>query len=100
MITEVLLVTLGAVNTPLLEIAPVLADQATAVSAVPLMLAVNRCCACDTRVVLTGEIESTVTEPLAETAICAAVDPYSILGSVETPSVVVAPYSFPGRVET
>ena len=56
--------TLGAVKAPLLEIVPALADQVTAVFAVPLMLAVNCCCACDARVVLTGEIESTV--PLAE----------------------------------
>src|ERR1039457_850035 len=63
-VTEVVLVTLGAVKAPLLEIVPALADQVTAVSAVPLMRAENCCCACDARVVLTGEIESTV--PLAE----------------------------------
>ena len=84
MVTEVVLVTLGAVKAPLLEIVPALADQVTAVSAVPLMRAVNCCCACDARVVLTGEIESTVPEPLAETTICAGVDPYSFLGRVET----------------
>ena len=64
MVTEVVRVTLGAVKAPLLEIVPALADQVTAVSAVPLMRAENCCCACDARVVLTGEIESTV--PLAE----------------------------------
>src|ERR1035437_1239071 len=64
MVTEVVLVTSGAVKVPLLEIVPALADQVTAVSAVPLMRAVNCCCARDAKIVLTGEIESTV--PLAE----------------------------------
>jgi hypothetical protein len=43
MTAEVLLVTWGAVNTPLLEIVPVLADQVTPVFEVPLKLAVNCC---------------------------------------------------------
>lgn len=44
MTTEVLLVTLGAVKAPLLEMVPALADQVTAVLAVPLIWAVNCCC--------------------------------------------------------
>jgi hypothetical protein len=61
-ITDVLLVTLGAVKTPLLEIVPALADQVTAVSAVPLILAVNCCCPSDGTIALLGEIESSVPE--------------------------------------
>jgi hypothetical protein len=68
---DVLPVTAGAVNTPLLEIVPALAVQVTAVFGLPLMLAVNCCCACEGRVVLTGKIERAgVVEPLtAETVI-------------------------------
>jgi hypothetical protein len=85
MVTDVLLVTFGAVKAPVLEIVPALADQVTAVSAVPLMLAVNCCWACDARFALTGEIESRVPELLAETTMCAALDPYSFAGTVEAP---------------
>jgi hypothetical protein len=84
MITDVLLVTLGAVKTPLLEIVPTLADQVTAVFAVPLMRAVNCCCPCDATVALPGEIESTVKERPAETTICARLEPYSFPERGET----------------
>ena len=76
MITEVLLVTLGAVKTPPLEIVPSLADQATAVLADPLILAVNCCCSCDIRVVVPGEIETVLLETGTETTMCAGLDPY------------------------
>jgi hypothetical protein len=56
MVTEVLLETLGAVKTPVLEIVPALVDQVTAVSALPLSVAVNCCFACDARFALVGEI--------------------------------------------
>jgi hypothetical protein len=98
MITEVLLVTLGAINAPMLEIVPALADQVTAVSAVPLMLAVNCCCPSDATVALTGEIESTVPERLAETTIRVGIEPYTFPGRVERCGI--DPYSFPVRVET
>jgi len=57
MVTEVLLVTLGAAKAPLLEIVPVLADQVTAVFGVPLTLAVNCCCPSEIRLAMLGEIE-------------------------------------------
>jgi hypothetical protein len=75
-VTEVLVVTLGAVKTPVLEIVPALADQITAVSALPLMAAVNCCCACDARFALLGEIVIEV--PLAETAIDAGIEPFEL----------------------
>src|SRR5258708_29358420 len=60
MVTGVLLVTLGAVKNPLLEIAPALADQVTAVFGLPLMRAVNCNCCCDATVAVSGETETTV----------------------------------------
>jgi hypothetical protein len=57
MVTELLLVTLGATKAPLLEIVPVLADQVTAVFGVPLNLAVNCCCPSEIRLAMLGEIE-------------------------------------------
>jgi hypothetical protein len=56
-VTGVLLVTLGAVKNPLFEMVPALADQVTAVSADPLMRAVNCICCSDGRVALPGESE-------------------------------------------
>ena len=103
MTADVLPVTLGAVNTPLLEIDPVLADQVTPVFAVPLMLAVNCCWACEARVMLAGEIERMGPEgpePPAETAMCAEVDPDSLPEYIEELSRGVAPFCFPGIVET
>jgi hypothetical protein len=85
MVTEVLLVTLGAVKAPLLDTVPALADQVTEVSAVPLMLAANCCWPCDARFALTGKIESRVPEALAETTICTELDPYSFTGTVAAP---------------
>jgi hypothetical protein len=41
MITGVLLLTLGAVKVPLLEIAPAVVDHATTVFEVPVILALN-----------------------------------------------------------
>jgi len=55
-VTDVLLVTLGAENDPLLEILPALADQMTAVFSVPIMLAENCCRPSDNSVMLPGEI--------------------------------------------
>ena len=78
MVTEVLLVTLGAVKAPLLEIVPVLADQVTDVFAVPLILAVNCCCPCEVMVVLLGEIEIVLPELLSETTIRMELEPYRI----------------------
>jgi hypothetical protein len=54
-VTEVLLVIFFGVKTPLLEILPALADQVTAVFAVPLTLAVKSCCPFAGMVVLLGE---------------------------------------------
>ena len=54
----VLPATAGAVNNPLLEIVPALADQVTAVLAVPLTRAVNCNCSSDVRVALSGVRES------------------------------------------
>src|SRR5260370_31262050 len=60
MVTGVLLVTLGAVKNPLLEIAPALAVQVTAVFGLPLMRAVNCNCCCDATVAVSGETETAV----------------------------------------
>src|ERR1017187_3519805 len=76
MVTEVLLVTLGAVNAPLLEIVPALADQVTDVFAVPLIWAVNCCCPCKVMVALLGEIEIVLPELLSETTIRIELEPY------------------------
>src|ERR1700758_1058924 len=75
MITEVFLVTLGAVKAPLLEMVPALADQVTDVSAVPLMLAVKRCCPFERMVVLLGEIEILMPELPSETTIRIELEP-------------------------
>ena len=87
MVTEVLLVTLGAVKAPLLEIVPALADQVTDVFAVPLMLAVNCCCPFEAMVALLGEIEIVMPELLSETTIRIELEPYRI---------ELVPYSFCG----
>jgi hypothetical protein len=81
-VTGVLLVTLGAVKNPLLEIVPALADQVTAVSAVPLMLAVNCCCVCDGMLVLLGDsdIEELVEAP-GELGLCEA-EPHAMVKPV------------------
>jgi hypothetical protein len=50
------LLTAGAVNLPVLEMVPALADQTTAVSDVPLILAVNCCVPREATVELLGEI--------------------------------------------
>jgi hypothetical protein len=76
MTTGVSLATLGAVNNPLLEIVPALADHVTAVFAVPLMRAVNCSCSSDTTVALPGESDMSAEElvdGLAELALCEAV---------------------------
>ena len=49
-VTVVFADTFGAVNTPLLEITPLVADQVTPVFEVPVMLAVNCCVACEASV--------------------------------------------------
>jgi len=66
-ITAVLLETFGAVNSPLLEIMPALADQVTPVLEDPLILAVNRCCACDGTFAEAGKTVTTVPDVLAAT---------------------------------
>jgi hypothetical protein len=55
-VTEVLVVTLGAVNNPLLEIAPLEADQVTAVFDVLLTVAANWWVELEVAVTLVGEI--------------------------------------------
>lgn len=72
-VTLVLLLTLGAVNNPLLETDPALADHVTAVLVVPCTAAVNCCVAPDPTLMLVGETATviagaagvTVTEALA-----------------------------------
>ena len=93
MVTEVLLVTLGAVKAPLLEIVPVLADQVTDVFAVPLILAVNCCCPCEVMVVLLGEIEIVLPELLSETTIRIELEPYRN-------RIEFGPYSFCSEPDT
>ena len=61
----------------MLEIVPALAYQVTDVVAVPLTCAVNCCWPCDVMVAVLGEIESVVAVRLAETRICARVDPFT-----------------------
>src|ERR1700683_5471514 len=75
MATGVLPVTAGAVNNPLLEMVPALADQVTAVSAVPLRRAVNCSCSWEPTVALPGESDMAGEElvgKLAKLAICEA----------------------------
>src|ERR1700683_2963581 len=55
MTTSVCLLTVGAVYRPLLLTEPAVADQVTAVSEVPLTLAVNCCVWLESRVPLVGE---------------------------------------------
>ena len=55
-VTAVSLLTAGAVNLPALEIVPALADQTTAVSDVPVILAVNCSVLREATVALAGEI--------------------------------------------
>jgi hypothetical protein len=98
--TEVLLVTLGAVNAPLLEMVPALADQVTAVLAVPLICAVNCCCPCEVRVMLLGEIEMVLLDLLAETTISAELEPDIGPGRLEMSATDIAPVFTAGRVET
>jgi hypothetical protein len=100
MTADVFPVTLGAVNTPLLEIVPVLADHVTPVFAVPLVLAVNCCWACDARVVLTGEIARAGEEPLrAETEMWAAIDPDSLPEGREKPPLAATSFCVSRSVE-
>jgi hypothetical protein len=75
MITEVFLVTFGAVKAPLLEMVPPLADQVTDVSGVPLILAVKCCCPFEGMVVLLGEIEILMPEVPSETTIRIELEP-------------------------
>ena len=58
--TVLLLATSGAVNSPLGEMVPALADQVTAVFGLPLIVAVNCSCSRDPTVVLPGESESVI----------------------------------------
>jgi len=84
MVAGVLLLTIGATKAPLLEIVPTLADQVTAVLAVPLVWAVNCCCPCEAMVTLLGEMESPAPGPMARTAILAGLAPYSFPKEVRT----------------
>jgi hypothetical protein len=71
MMTRVVLVTLGAVKNPLLEILPALADQVTGVLEVPRVR--NCTCSIAATDALPGEIESAVGEADAEVpALCKA----------------------------
>ncbi|MGD1077534.1 MAG: hypothetical protein ABR881_04365 [Candidatus Sulfotelmatobacter sp.] len=74
MMTRVVLVTLGAVKTPVLEMVPALANQVTAVFEGPLMRAVNCTCSIDATVALAGESESAVegAAPEVPAALCEA----------------------------
>jgi hypothetical protein len=81
-VTVVLLVTLGAVNKPLLEMLPAVADQVTAVLLVPCTRAENCCVAPEATLTLVGDTEMLTVEGAGETAplivICAcnfAVEP-------------------------
>jgi hypothetical protein len=69
MVTDVLLATLGAVNSPLLEIVPALTDQVTPVFEDPLILAVNSLWACDVTFAVAGTTVTVVPEGLAPTTI-------------------------------
>jgi len=105
--TEVLDVTVGAVNTPLLEIAPALADQLTPVLFVFVTVAVNCCVAFDAIVALPGLTEMLtagglggVTNTFAvacllESARLVAVTATEVLdvtaGAVNTPLLEIAP---------
>ena len=80
-VTEVFAVTFGATKAPVLVIVPALADQVTAVSAVPLNCAVNCCGACEAIFALLGEMESVPSEWLAETTMRAETDPFSSRGT-------------------
>lgn len=55
--TTVFVVTFGAVKSPVLEIVPALTDQVTAVSDVPVDVAMNCKCCDDPTVALVGESE-------------------------------------------
>jgi hypothetical protein len=63
-----LLVTLGAVNNPLLETVPADADQVTAVLLVPCTVAENCCVLPDVRVVLPGETVTLMADATGLTA--------------------------------
>ena len=98
-------VTLGAMKTPLAEIAPLLAVQVTPVFEVLLTLAVNCWVPADNRLMELGEIVTlmladgfTVTEACADlvlsaklVAVMVAVVDELTLGAVNTPSVEIVP---------
>ena len=67
-VTLVLLLTFGAVNMPLLETVPAVADQVTAVLLVPWTVAANCCVFPDVRVVLDGETVMLIVDPVGLTA--------------------------------
>jgi hypothetical protein len=76
-VTVVLLLTVGAVNNPPLEIEPAVADQVTAVLVVPWTVAVNCCVLPDPTLALVGETATviagvTVTDALAFLVVSAA----------------------------
>jgi len=87
-VTGVLTVTWGAVNFPLLEIVPAVADQTTAVFEVPVTLALNCSTPCEAIVALLGDsvIRSVGLPPEleAETSIWTAIVPRSVCGGSET----------------
>ena len=85
MTTAVLLVTSGAVKSPVLEIVPVLADQRTAVFEVPVTRAVNCICSRDATVALSGVSESATAELAegeAEGALCEA-PPHAVVSRIK-----------------
>ncbi|HET7892391.1 MAG TPA: hypothetical protein VFL34_12740 [Candidatus Sulfotelmatobacter sp.] len=59
-VTRVVLVTFGAVNTPVFEMFPALADQVSVGRELPLTCAVNCSCSIDATVAVPGESETVV----------------------------------------
>jgi len=69
-VTLALLVTVGAVNNPLLEIVPAVADHVTAVLPVPCTVAENGWVFPDAKLALVGEMDTVIVDPvLPETVI-------------------------------
>lgn len=102
-VTDELLVTFGAVNTPLVEIAPELADHVTAVLLVPCTVAANCLVLPEVKLVLEGEIDRvtpvvTFTEAVAFLVLSAAlvavtvtVVPLLTVGAVNNPLLDTKP---------
>lgn len=87
-VTAVSVLTAGAVNLPVLEMVPALADQSTPVSLVPVMLAVNCSVPSEATVALLGEIVMwdffAELSRAATTLMCTIPEPCSPLDESET----------------